>query len=127
MNGVSTIARQLENDQLVATGGDLTMSAHKTSDYIMTVPVVSLYHLTEKDIAHINYAMINEEFPRAAAYPQGLFVWMLKDDMEEGDPLLSAGFWKCFERHFKDTRAEDTVCIRFDEDGCELEGIPIRQ
>jgi hypothetical protein len=93
----------------------------------MTVPVVSLYHLTLADIEYLGQAAAEDSFPRHAVYPQGYFVWMLREDLDDRDPLLSDGFWKCFERHFKNTRLEDTICIRFDEDGCELQRVPIRQ
>ncbi len=103
------------------------MAAHQLSPYLMTVPVVSLYHLTKADIEYLGQAAADDSFPCHAVYPRGYFIWMAGEDIQDGDPLLSEGFWKCFDRHFAGVAPETIVCIRFDEDGYELENIPIRQ
>jgi hypothetical protein len=114
------------------------MSAHHKSDEILSVPVISLYHLTEKDIELIEQAIEDQDvMPFASSHPWGVFVWMPREYLEDGESAHSAdfsddfseGFWKCFNRHFSaaDGDPTDTVLIMFDEDGCELEGIPIRK
>jgi len=101
------------------------MAAHKLSDYIMSVPVVSLYHLTEEDRSYLS-DIDDYIWPMVAKYDHGYFVWMIAEDVDDsGD--LSHGMMECFRRHFPNPKPGETICIRFDEDGCELEGIPITQ
>ena len=102
----------------------------RVSDYIMKVPVVSMHHLTEEDLEYLQELADADpgEFPRVAYYNDvGWYVWLIICDIDE--IALSEGVKEIFRRHFVtgDHNEGDTCAIRFDVDGCELEGIPIRQ
>lgn len=100
------------------------------SDYVMSIPVVSLSHLTPMDRKIL--AGDTESYypwPRRASYPDGWFVWGLGSDLIEAQQHndnygYSDGFWECFRRHFENADWAETIAIRFDEDGDVLDGIP---
>lgn len=104
-------------------------SMGKRADYTMSVPVVSLSHLSKSDL-DILYNK-DESWPRVAVYGGGIFCWMLYEDIVdewEGGPDLqfSFNFWECFKRHFSDeTSVGETVAIRFDVDGEVLNDLAV--